>query len=298
MSQKQQKLLIASKLLVSGCLLLFAAGYITSSTGAYFMDVEKQTNVIQAGTWWDGSDLGFTGRPSKSQGDQCPVGEISVKLKNNGQAMTGPTAYKVYYKKAGDPKEGKAVKEGELKPLQEGEAITLNYQNADNGVYRFKMLQRPEYNEEAERTDVWSKKITVNCEEQTSDTKANEAEKKENSKKQSDSVSKDDGQENSENDKNSAEKNESDAADSTQSANDKETNADSAENKSDVDHEADATDNQNKTSKRGEQVKQGEKKKEEAKPLSKEKNAGSKNTGEEIKKDEPVKKEDSTEMGQ
>ncbi|WP_234447125.1 SipW-dependent-type signal peptide-containing protein [Virgibacillus salexigens] len=48
---------------------MFTAGYITSSTGAYFNDADKKTQVIQAGTWWDGSELAFNGMAKKS-GDQ------------------------------------------------------------------------------------------------------------------------------------------------------------------------------------------------------------------------------------
>lgn len=177
-TRKRKNLLIAGKLLASGYLIVFTAGYITSSTGAYFIDVDKEAHVIQAGTWWDGSELVFTGKPAKSSGEQCPKEAVTIKLHNNGQAMIGSTDYQVYYSKEGDPRKGKVIKEGKVDSLQAGETTTLSYENADEGSYIFKVMQRPGYDDNNDEPgNLWSEKVTIACantDEQVKEDKKNE----------------------------------------------------------------------------------------------------------------------------
>lgn len=158
----RKKGLILGKLLASMYLLIFAAGFFTSGTSAYFNDKDKETFTMQAGTWWDGSELAFAGKPSRSSDEPCPPEAITIKLQNHGQAMMGPTNYKVYRAKDDNPKNGKVVKEGKVGPLQAGETKTVSYENVKKGTYRFKVTQRPEYEDENNDPEaVWSETISV-----------------------------------------------------------------------------------------------------------------------------------------
>ncbi|WP_200411490.1 hypothetical protein [Virgibacillus salexigens] len=90
--------------------------------------------------------------------------------------MLGQTEYSVYYSKEGDPKKGKAIKNGEIKPLQNKEAIILNYEDATEGSYMFKVMQRPDYyGNNDKRAELWSEKINVACADKNK--QANEDEK-------------------------------------------------------------------------------------------------------------------------
>ncbi|GGJ98229.1 hypothetical protein GCM10007063_20700 [Lentibacillus kapialis] len=180
--RKKTKMLITGKLLASVYLIVFTAGYLTAGTGAYFNDAHKETQVIQAGTWWDGSDLAFNGQPVQASGDNCP-GTVNVTLQNNGKTMLGPAQYSVYYSKEGNPKNGKVIKEGKIKPLQADGAVTLNYGDAAEGVYVFKAVQRPGYQDHHEKPpEFWSGEITVACADKNEQTNKDEDQKKDRNK--------------------------------------------------------------------------------------------------------------------
>ncbi|APC49525.1 amyloid fiber anchoring/assembly protein TapA [Virgibacillus halodenitrificans] len=158
----RKKLVIASKLVVSMYVLLFTIGYLTSNTGAYFNDKEKEEQVIQAGTWWDGSKLAFTGE--QDQSGTCPGKTISVTLQNVGAKMLGSTTYKIYFAETGDPKTGEIIKSGTIAELEETGNKVLDYENVKEGTYQFSVLQREGFPDEKHQ-EIWSEEIVVTCEE-------------------------------------------------------------------------------------------------------------------------------------
>ncbi|WP_077358634.1 amyloid fiber anchoring/assembly protein TapA [Virgibacillus halodenitrificans] len=156
----RKKLVIASKLVVSMYVLLFTIGYLTSNTGAYFNDKEKEELVIEAGTWWDGSKLAFTGEPGQS--GTCPAKTISVTLQNEGAKMLGSTTYKIYFAETGDPKTGEIIKSGTIGELEENGKTVMNYENVKEGTYQFSVLQREGFPDEKHQ-EIWSEEIVVTC---------------------------------------------------------------------------------------------------------------------------------------
>ncbi len=145
---------------------VFTLGYLASGTGAYFVSSQENEQVIQAGTWWDGSELAFVGKPTVDE-KACPAMNVSVELKNKGFSMTGTTTYEVFFSETGNPqKTGKKVASGEIKTLEKGEKVSLTYTAEKEGFYVFKALQHPLYGEETEKPlEVWSKKVNAKCKE-------------------------------------------------------------------------------------------------------------------------------------
>ncbi len=145
---------------------VFTLGYLASGTGAYFVSSQENEQVIQAGTWWDGSELAFVGKPTVDE-KACPAMNVSVELKNKGFSMTDTTTYEVFFSETGNPqKTGKKVASGEIKTLEKGEKVSLSYTAEKEGFYVFKALQHPLYGEETEKPlEVWSKKVNAKCKE-------------------------------------------------------------------------------------------------------------------------------------
>ncbi|MGP4064533.1 amyloid fiber anchoring/assembly protein TapA [Oceanobacillus sp. M65] len=145
---------------------VFTLGYLASGTGAYFVSSQESEQVIQAGTWWDGSELDFVGKPTVEE-KACPQMNVSMELENKGFSMTDTTTYEVFYSETGNPqKTGKKVASGEIKTLEKGETVSLSYKAEKEGFYVFKALQHPLYGEETEKPlEVWSKKVNAKCKE-------------------------------------------------------------------------------------------------------------------------------------
>ncbi|AVQ99890.1 amyloid fiber anchoring/assembly protein TapA [Oceanobacillus iheyensis] len=145
---------------------VFTLGYLASGTGAYFVSSQESEQVIQAGTWWDGSELAFVGKPTVEE-KACPAMNVSVELKNKGFSMTDTTTYEVFFSETGNPqKTGKKVASGEINTLEKGETVSLSYKAEKEGFYVFKALQHPLYGEETEKPlEVWSKKVNAKCKE-------------------------------------------------------------------------------------------------------------------------------------
>ncbi|SET08970.1 TasA anchoring/assembly protein [Oceanobacillus limi] len=177
--KKKKKLVFIIKLIVFTYIVVFGFSYISSGTGAYFNTINNDKFSIQAGTWWDGSDLEFTGVPNQNV-KACPEIEISVQLINNGFSMIGPSDYKLYYVENGNPKQnGEEIKNGTLNPIEAGEYFNLTHVIDAEGVYSFQVSQRPGYEGDSE-SEIWSEKVMVKC-------KENDKEEEE-SDKQDDSV--------------------------------------------------------------------------------------------------------------
>ncbi|WP_312857808.1 amyloid fiber anchoring/assembly protein TapA [Bacillus haikouensis] len=142
------------------------SSFINGSTGAYFNDQDQRTSVITAGTWssWDKSSLKFPDEQDRKI-EACSPAEISVRIKNTGSTMEGPTEYSVYYAAKGNPKKGSSIVEGEIQPIINGEISALKATVGEPGNYKFKALQRPGHgNKEDIRHELWSETITITCE--------------------------------------------------------------------------------------------------------------------------------------
>ncbi|WP_102026499.1 amyloid fiber anchoring/assembly protein TapA [Salirhabdus sp. Marseille-P4669] len=159
-------------ILVSKCVAIFYMGfftlsYLTSGTGAYFVASTEGNIHLLAGEWWDSSELIFT-KPNNGtevNNKTCTPIDISAEIQNIGSDMIGPTTYEVYFSENKEPKNhGEKIAEGEIAPLSKGEKLTLTYNAAGPGDYRFKVLQRPGFNNDYEtREEIWSHKIKVKC---------------------------------------------------------------------------------------------------------------------------------------
>ncbi|RIW36098.1 amyloid fiber anchoring/assembly protein TapA [Bacillus salacetis] len=188
-AKRNQKLLLCSKVLLTCYILIFTLSYLNSNTAAYFSDTDEDSFTIQAGTWFDKSDLGFV-KSNTEKLKVCTPTEISADIKNHGFTMTGPAKYEVYYIEEGSPKDnGKKIGEGEIKPIKENETITLSFPTELEGSFMFKVYQRDGY--EGKNEVIWSHKIMVKC--QDKDEEEEKKEPKEN--KESKSEGKDENQE-------------------------------------------------------------------------------------------------------
>jgi YqxM protein len=179
--KQSRKLLLLFQIVAIWYAVLISASILTSNTSASFSDTVKDNKRIQAGTWWDGSRLGFLGKNTENL-KVCPPTEISVEIKNSSFTMIGPTEYEIYYSENGNPKQkGKKIAEGQIQPIEENGTYKLSYPTDLEGSFMFKAYQRPGYEENYEgRQEFWSNKIMVNCEA----AKEKETEEKDTSKEQ------------------------------------------------------------------------------------------------------------------
>lgn len=213
----RKKLILASKIIAVFYLLAFSMSYIVSGTGAYFTNENKEKQEIQAGTWWDQSNLVFT-RKSTQKVKTCSPTEISVQIKNKGFSMIDSTKYEIYYSENGNPKDkGKKIddSDGTIQPIKKDGTKTITFNADKNGSYRFKVFQRPGYDNDYDSTHkIWSETITVACieedEQKAQDTKPDDQEDKDSSveepEENSDSDNKNDSKdENSQTDESEAE---------------------------------------------------------------------------------------------
>ncbi|WP_188454453.1 amyloid fiber anchoring/assembly protein TapA [Virgibacillus oceani] len=176
--KNRKKLMLVSKLLAIFYVTTFIFSYLSSGTGAYFINSNSEKQVIEAGSWWDGSDLVFTGKPTQTI-KACPPVEISVGIKNKGFGMIGSTEYEVYYSENGNPKnQGTKIAEGSIDPIDAGATDTLTYKAEKIGSYMFKAKQRSDYEGDGKKI-IWSEKVMVKCIEKLEEEPA-EADKHEN----------------------------------------------------------------------------------------------------------------------
>src|SRR5699024_1655875 len=71
-------------------------------TEAKFLDKSEDSLVIQAGTWWDGSDLAILEQSSHEK-DACSSHELHFQISNNGYSMLDTTTYQLYYSEEKKP---------------------------------------------------------------------------------------------------------------------------------------------------------------------------------------------------
>ncbi|WP_058306723.1 amyloid fiber anchoring/assembly protein TapA [Gracilibacillus massiliensis] len=156
--------------------------YVVLATESKFFDKSEDSFTIQAGTWWDGSDLSYIQDPEQDT-NACPTLFISFHLENGGFTMLDTTTYQLYYSAEGDPLEGEIVKEGTLPIISENETYTLDVEVDSEGIYQLKVDQRPMYLDDEEKPhSIWSEHITVICIEEEEEMETEEIESEENNK--------------------------------------------------------------------------------------------------------------------
>ncbi|GGB45398.1 amyloid fiber anchoring/assembly protein TapA [Virgibacillus dakarensis] len=186
--KSRKKFILLTKMIAVFYLATFSFSYLISGTGAYFNDGKTDKHVIQAGEWWDQSELEFIGKPTQNV-KACPPTDISVQIKNNGFTMIGPTEYEIYYSENGNPKNnGEKIAAGSIDPIKEGGITTLSFHAEKVGSYTFKALQRPGYkNDEKSRHEIWSEKVMVKCMEKAEEDKQDERNIEDKSEENNDS---------------------------------------------------------------------------------------------------------------
>ncbi|TYR79319.1 hypothetical protein FZC66_14500 [Priestia megaterium] len=116
---------------------------------------DKNQAVKQDKAVWDKSSLSFISKCMDSD-------SVSAVIKNgeDSRAMQGEVTYEVFWSEAGNPKNGKVVATGVVKPLTSGETQTLTYplDPLMAGNYMFKAYQRPNHPGAGE---LWSESLTV-----------------------------------------------------------------------------------------------------------------------------------------
>jgi YqxM protein len=157
--KKNAKLFLALQIICIWYCTLFTANYLTSTTGAYFSDIEVIENSFQVSldvenTEWDKSSLEFVGSEKKSKGEgivgfNCIDGFYSL-LKNGGDKdMKGSSTFVLYYTEKGSPNKnnlGIEIGRGSIPALKSGESIKLSFLTESipaNGTYKFMAYQRP-----------------------------------------------------------------------------------------------------------------------------------------------------------
>ncbi|WP_237566140.1 amyloid fiber anchoring/assembly protein TapA [Oceanobacillus massiliensis] len=159
--QTNKKFRLLLKTLAICYIAFLSLSFLSSNTIAYYNKAKETNFTLNAGTWWDGSELKFTGKGNQNI-KSCPETEIAVEIKNIGKSMAGDTVYKVYYAETGNPKkQGELAAEGKIAALAEGETSDLKHMAGQEGFYTFKIIQRPDY--EGKSKDEWSEKVKVKC---------------------------------------------------------------------------------------------------------------------------------------
>ncbi|MUK89068.1 amyloid fiber anchoring/assembly protein TapA [Ornithinibacillus sp. L9] len=185
--KKKKKFILISKFTLLFYLLIFSFSYLSSATDAYFNSSNQDSFTLQAGTWFDGSELVFIGKGNQNI-KVCPEVDIIVEIKNVGFEMIGPAEYEVFYVENGEPRvNGEKIDQGLIEPLGKDEIANLVFEADDEGFYEFKAIQREGY--EGSDKEIWSEKIKVKCNENNNDS---ESENEEDNSKDNESIESED----------------------------------------------------------------------------------------------------------
>jgi len=159
-----KKLAIASQIVAIWYLSVLSISYLTSDTGAYFNDIEIIENSLHAN--WDNPDDGSWGKSSlkeAGQGGSCEG--IYAIFTNTGESVDHElTKYEIYYSETdGNIKDGEVVKEGTFPIPDKGETYKIEYQQTQNGYYRFKAYHETGHGNKEGSSDKgpWSEKIHI-----------------------------------------------------------------------------------------------------------------------------------------
>lgn len=160
--KNRKKFILLCKITAITYLIMFSFSYAVSSTGAYFNSENEDRQVIQAGTWWDGSSLVFVNHENDNM-ESCGPTTISAQIKNTGFSMYGTSNYEVYQLDGGKQK----VADGVINKIEENKTDSLTFSVPGPGSYQFKAYQRPGFDDDYDnRTEIWSGEFTVACKEE------------------------------------------------------------------------------------------------------------------------------------
>jgi TasA anchoring/assembly protein len=82
-------------------------------------------------------------------------------VKNNGEAMAGPTDWELWYVASGPPRLGDMIAEGEIPALPSEQEYSIEEAAVrGSGTYQFKVFQRPGHPGAGE---LWSEDIKFDC---------------------------------------------------------------------------------------------------------------------------------------
>ncbi|MCD7033170.1 amyloid fiber anchoring/assembly protein TapA [Metabacillus sp. GX 13764] len=144
----------ASLIWYTGVLLL---ANIPSETMAYYSDQTEDQFEIQAGTWWDKSNLSFEQDPKSLEIETCDAAIVSFPVKNSGFTMIGPTSYKVLFN-------NEVIENGTLGEISENGLGAISAAADKPGSYQAIVDQRPGYQGiDDQVTSVSSSPVTVTC---------------------------------------------------------------------------------------------------------------------------------------
>ncbi|AZB43568.1 hypothetical protein CEF21_15345 [Bacillus sp. FJAT-42376] len=117
---------------------LLILNYAASPTGAYYNDQKEQGIYIEAGTWWDKSNLSFEELPAADELTGCEPIRLNFPVINKGFTMIGTTTYRIY-------KNGEVFTEGTLGIIQAEKTAILSVITDSPGTYMAEADQRPGY---------------------------------------------------------------------------------------------------------------------------------------------------------
>ncbi|MGP4070929.1 amyloid fiber anchoring/assembly protein TapA [Piscibacillus sp. B03] len=161
--KKHQNLILLTKIIAIWYFSVFFVSMLTSGTQAYFnSQPHSSVSINAADSWWDGSELIFTGKKTQNV-KACAPEEISVEIKNIGKDMYDSSIFEVHFTTKGKPQNphGEKVGEGVIEPLNTDEVKDLVFLAEENGFYEFKAYQHEDY--EGENVEIWSEKVHLNC---------------------------------------------------------------------------------------------------------------------------------------
>lgn len=171
LSKKNKKLVLLVKIVAILYLTLVTASYLTSNTGAYFIDTDNVNGRITAGIWKEKLEdkevenkdsLRFSSDNQKI--DACGITTISVQIKNNGNDMEETTVFDVYYSEFGNPEAGVKVAYGIVPKLSFDQTATLTIEANKPGNYKYKVQ------------DTWSGIVAIQCNEKKTSEQQNKGE--------------------------------------------------------------------------------------------------------------------------
>lgn len=233
--QKNQPLIIVSKVAVICYLMIFSVSYLTASTEAYFASPEQVSKInITTGIWVDESSFVFN-ETGNEQINACPA-VIEVEVENDGDGpMLAEGSYEIYYAEdGGDPLED-GIKleldenEGIIEILEVGETTKLTYETSDPGVYMFVTYKHDIISDEDR---FMSEEIIVECEDEQPEDEQNNDQTSTN-KQDNENAQKDD---------------EEQSEDAAKDTNDEDTSIENTDNNTEAGNEANDTNEDESTS--------------------------------------------------
>lgn len=155
--ERNLRLKIFLKLVLSFYLVLATFNYLISETDAYFLSEGELSISLKTGEWLF-PELSFDDLESEFI-DYCPI-NFPVTIINQGSAdLSKPALYEVYFIESGHSKNGEKISEGAIEKLDVGSKFELTHEANRAGFYAVKVSYTAGEIEE----EIWSNTIQVQC---------------------------------------------------------------------------------------------------------------------------------------